>query len=207
MILLFKSVLVLHPAHATLSLVNIGSHPASLRLNPGRVSPTVCKPATGTTSEGPRDYRRITHLTSTPSTDIPHHSQCLSSARSSPSKLVSNRKRPRKRKGGRSRRRSDNGSAQAGKGRDRWKRPGADDFSQYSPAHVAVLHRRYDTLGFRRLDPMRSASARGGYTSFERGRGAKAVSITGLVIAYGINSLATTLAACTFYCSLNSFRY
>ena len=30
----------------------------------------------------------------------------------------------------------------------------------HSPAHVAVLHRRYDTLGLRRLDPMRSASAR-----------------------------------------------
>ena len=48
----------------------------------------------------------------------------------------------------------------------------------YSPAHVAVLHRRYDTLGFRRfnLDEKRErAHASGGYTSFERERGAKAV--------------------------------
>ena len=112
---ILQSVLLLNPAHATLSIVNIRSRPAFRRLNPGRVSPTVCKPATGTTSEGPRDYRRITHLTSTPSTDIPHHSQCLSSARSSPSKLVSSRKRPRERNGGRRRRRSD-GTAQAGKG-------------------------------------------------------------------------------------------
>lgn len=41
----------------------------------------------------------------------------------------------------------------------------------YSPAHVAVLHRRYDTLGFRRLhmDQKREhARTSGGYTSFER---------------------------------------
>lgn len=111
-----------------LSIVNIRSRPAFRRLNPDRVSPTVCKPATGTTSEGPQDSRRITHLTSNPSTDIPHHSQCLSSARSSPSKLVSNRKRPRERKGGRSRRRSDDASAQAGKGHVQWKRPCADEY-------------------------------------------------------------------------------
>jgi hypothetical protein len=49
--------------------------------------------------------------------------------------------------------------------------------------------------------------ARGGYTSFERERGAKAVSVTGLVIAYGINSLATTLAACTFSPALFELQY
>ena len=73
---------------------------------------------------------------------------------------------------------------------------------KYSPAHVAVLHRRYDTLGFRRLElDEKRERARGGHF-FGRERGAKA-SITGLVIAYGINSLATTLAASTFSPSLS----
>jgi hypothetical protein len=86
--------------------VNIRRRPAALRLNP---SPTtyrqepeaaICKPATGTTSEGPPDYCPIpSHLNPVHQ----HHqitSQCLSSARSSPSKLVSSWKRPRERKGG-----------------------------------------------------------------------------------------------------------
>ena len=76
------------------SIVNIRSRPAFLRLNPGRVSPTVCKQASDGDLGRRANYRPTTHLTSTPSTDIPHHSQCLSSARSSPSKLVSSRKRP-----------------------------------------------------------------------------------------------------------------
>jgi hypothetical protein len=47
----------------------------------------------------------------------------------------------------------------------------------YSPAHVAVLHRRYDTLGFRRfhLDQKRERARPRRIHFFERERGAKAV--------------------------------
>lgn len=69
---------------------------------------------------------------------------------------------------------------------------------------MAVLHRRYETLGFHRLDPMRKREReRGGYTSLRKKGELKRFFITGLVIAYGINSLATSLAACTFLPSLS----
>ena len=52
---------------------------------------------------------------------------------------------------------------------------------------------------------MRGSARRFGITLEERG--AKAVLLTGLIIAYGINSLATTLAACTFSFHSYLLRY
>jgi hypothetical protein len=111
--------------------VNIRSCPAALRLIP---SPTtyrqepeaaICKPAMGTTSEGPPDYRPIpSHLNPV---HQHHHitSQCLSSARSSPSKLVSSWERPCERRKEEEPRMQSEGQRTCSK-----KRPSADECSQ-----------------------------------------------------------------------------
>jgi hypothetical protein len=74
----------------------------------------------------------------------------------------------------------------------------------YSPAHVAVLLRRYDSLQTRDSTMRRRKMKKATRGSAQRiaitlgEKGAKAVSITGLIIAYGINSLATTLSNSTY---------
>lgn len=147
-----------------------------------------------------------THLTATPSTHLQHHSQCLSSARSSPSKLVSSRKRPREKE------RREGGGATMQPRRKR-----KDTFNERDQALTSTFQLQSSPCGpstppvrYSRIPPARPDEkrerARGGYTPL-RERRAKAVPITGLVIAYGINSLATTLAACTFSPSLSLSRY
>lgn len=99
-----------------------------------------CKQATGTTSEGPPVSQYRTHPPQSP--HEPHnHPQCLSSARSSPSKLVSSRRKPRARESA--------GGDEAVRGMDMIiaRDTTLTSIRNYSPAHVAVLLRRYDILG------------------------------------------------------------
>jgi hypothetical protein len=132
----------------TITSVNTRSRPAAPRLNFPRPviakTPKLpsCKPATGTTSRRTARTTALPYTSNHPYTPR-NRPRCLdSSARSSPFPSVSSQQRARKQK------RSQGGiaGAERKKGDVQWKRRGADDDFNCSSAHVAVLHRRYDTL-------------------------------------------------------------
>jgi hypothetical protein len=63
---------------------------------------------------------------------------------------------------------------------------------------VAILHRRYETLRCDQPIWMKARAAQRIYTFGEKGLEAKGI-FTGVIIAYGINSLAGSLANCTSF--------